>query len=308
MKIIYPITLSLLLLGCSDSDEEMLIKNVSFNSSTIEACITERADFEGFTKVEEMTEVLCKGSGYDLGNLEDFNNFPNLTSVAFHSIESQSVELDNNLYIENLSVISAKNLRLFRASNSPSLRKIEFQNSNNLYSVTLDELPNLTDLEIFDAKIEVLDIANIESLENLTMATFLSSGDYYDVFSPIEYLDLTSNINLQQVYLHDTSLETLLLDGLEYLTHLRVTKSELRALDLNLTNLEELVLANNSISSINLDLLPNIKRLDLSRNQLTTINLDLNTNLEYVRLLDNPFSAETVAYLNTIDWIDDFQF
>ncbi|QDP00667.1 hypothetical protein [Thalassotalea sp. PS06] len=308
MKYLYSISLPFLLWGCGESEKELLIKDVSFSSYTIETCIKERAEIEGFTKVEEMTEVLCKGSGLDFGNFEDFNQFPNLTGVALHSIETTNVEIADNLYIEELWVVSAENLSTFRASNSPNLKIIKFLNSNNLSHVALEQLPNMSDLSIRDARIEVLDIAAIDSLEYLEVATDAATANIRNVTSPIDYIDLTTHVNLKELNLSYISLETLLLDGLDNLTHLFVVGTDLQFVDLNLKNLERLELISNKLEAIDLSLVPNIEYLNLAENNLTNINLDMNTKLEYARLIANPLSDQTIAYLNTIDWIEELIF
>ena len=307
MKYIYILVLIFLLMGCEDSNKVKLIQNVMFTNPSIETCIKKRAELIGLTKVEELTEVLCKG-GDDYSNLEDFNHFPNLTGVALHSIEAHEVNLDNILFIEEFLVISSEHIRTFTATNSPNLKLIGIENSHRVREILLNELPHLTDLSVRDSVIDVLDIAQIESLEYLSVGTYAIDAFLFDLISPIKHLDLTPNKNLKEVKLSHTMLDTLLLEGLDSLNKLTVNGSELETLNLDLNNLEELTLLSNKISAIDLSYVPNITRLILNENSLTDIDLDLNTKLEYVRLGDNPLSDATIEYLNGIDWIDDLKY
>ena len=308
MKYLFVTLTILFLLGCKDSKSNNLITDVNFVDVSLEACIKERAEFEGYTRPEELTEVLCTGGTFGHTHFEDLNHFPNLTSVSFHSITNHEVSFNNLQYVQQLAIISSEPIRLVTAQNSPNLTRLTIESSNKLKEVHLDDLPALKELTIRDSVLEELNLASIESLEMLAIGTFAIDAFLYDLVSPIEHLDLTANHNLKQVTLSHTALNTLWVDGLEKLTNLTVYSSELNQIHLDLANLTTLTLFANKLDSIDLQYLPNITHLQLEDNALSDIDLDANTKLNFVRLSNNPLTPSTIEYLKSIDWIDDLKY
>lgn len=307
MKQILIILLIVSLLGCESSKEDGLIADIIFVSESVESCIKERAEAESFTKVEELTEVLCKG-GYGYSNLQDLNHFPNLKGVALHSLDAHEVNFDNILYVERLSVISSEQLRRLTIQNSSNLETFKIENSHKVNEVSLDNLPELKDLTIRDTVLETLDIGDIQSLESLSIGTYGSDSFLFDLVVSIESLDLTANQNLEEITLKYTKLKSVMLEGLNKLKNLTIHSSELEQVYLDLPSLEELVLFQNKISSIDLGYVPKITHLQLQNNFINEIDLDPNTNLSFVRLTDNSLSQEAIEYLDSIDWIDDLKY
>ena len=310
MKLLMIVALIAGLLACSSEqkEDENLIADIDFVDKSVESCIKARAEIEGFTKTEELTEVLCKG-GDGYSSFEDLNHFPNLDGIALHSLEVGELDFDNIHYLEELIIVSSELLTSISLNNLPKLKLLDLRNSHKVAELNLNSLPELEVLSIRDSVLATLNLGDIQSLKSLSIGTFGTDAFLFGLYPSIEHLDLTANQNLEEIEITYTKLTSVMLEGLESLSKLTIYSSQLEQIDLiNHPNLKEIMLFDNRLSRIDLDGMPELVNLQLSTNSLESIKLDLNEKLNTVDLRENPLSPKTIEYLDSVDWIEDLRY
>ena len=223
--------------------------------------------------------------------LATYDDIANDGQVPTANIESLTeLEVRNQAISDLTGIEDFINLKILNAS------------QNNLTSLNLSSNTKLVEVNIWNNKIETLNVENLIDLEDLTASTnelinldvstnkglkFLSIS-YNDIVS----LDLSDLTNLEKITAFRVHpLETLTLKNNISLNNIYAGRCKLSNLNLaECPNLEDIYLNNNQFTTIDFSNNPLLKDVDVSKNQLTSIDLRTgNTqNFTNIDLLENP--------------------
>ena len=175
--------------------------------------------------------------------------------ISFVKIHSQIVDIPDNNF---------KN-HLLNASYSHSIAfDINYNrvpiDTNNDGEIQINEAQNI--YYLIANSLSISDLTGIESFVNLLKLNCVSNL--------ITNLDLSENLNLEELIVHNNEL-----------TNLNVSNS---------VNLTKLICLNNQLTNLNVSNNVNLIELDFWSNQLTNINLSQNTNLEILNCNNNPLT------------------
>ena len=141
----------------------------------------------------------------------------------------------------------------------------------------IESFINLEWLSVLGHDLEILDLSQNVNLENLTCSS-----------TPLTNIIFPQNSNLMEIYCTNNNLSSIDVSSCTNLTKLTVGNNQLTNLDLteNL-DLEELYCWLNDITEINVANSINLINLDVSSNQLSTLDLTQNQKLRYLNIEAN---------------------
>lgn len=214
------------------------------------------------------------------------NNIIDITGIeAFKNLSELNIEHTTKL----------KNLPL---SNNTKLKKIKGLYNQSLESININNCLLLEDLDLFDTKINSVDLSNNPGLKKLVI-----TGNY-------NTLDLSKNINIEEIRIGSDNLIHLNLDNCNRLSKIRIDSDNLAAFNFSpLVGLQSIVFATTKMSSIDFSsspvtdisfwydasnvsslLLPaqnsNLKSVNIPTN-VNFVDLSKSLNLEYFSISNN---------------------
>ncbi len=204
-------------------------------------------------------------------------------TIGTGSVSASNSELES-IYVDNvpLSGLTIGN------SEATSLKSVYLNNLNDLMYLTIDNVKaessyinynsftNLKEFEVYDTKIDNLDLSNSSLLSDLRLYN-----------TDISNINLKNNTNLINLEIYNNNLDTLDL--------------------LNNVNLEY-VLIIGELNSIKLPSSSNLNALGLSKTNISKIDLSNLDNLEYIIIMSNALDKD--IYLkkkNSVDYTDVFK-
>ncbi|MFH6991485.1 T9SS type A sorting domain-containing protein [Flavobacterium sp. FlaQc-48] len=180
-----------------------------------------------------------------------------------------------------------------------------------LISLNVDTNSNF-EIEVNEAlKITFLDLSNsnigsLKGLENFTNLQYLNCNNnqtFWDLditkLNNLQYLNLSNNQKITYLYIQNSNLSSLVLEGLTNLTYIECTLNK-KLTSLNISgavNLTEMLVSNNNLTSLNVDGLINIKKLYCQVNQLPRLDIDNLTSLEILDCSGNLLTGLSLTKL-----------
>lgn len=166
-------------------------------------------------------------------------------------------------------------------------------NKNNIPTLTINNLTNLTHLDVSYNLLTSLDLVgltnlvylnfNNNELSNVNMTGLVNITELQCGFNQIETLNLVNMPNLTKLYVSSNLLTTLDLTGLTHITNLNCEVNQLTTLNLStMPNLVYLNCNSNQLASIDLSNVGNLTELQCNSNGMTNLNLNAQTQLLYL--------------------------
>ncbi|MBS7230508.1 T9SS type A sorting domain-containing protein [Flavobacterium psychroterrae] len=155
---------------------------------------------------------------------------------------------------------------------------------NSNFEIEISEALNITFLDLSNSN-----IGSLKGLENFTNLQYLNCTNnqtFWDIditkLNNLQYLNLSNNQRITYLYIQNSNLSSLVLQGLNNLTYIDCTGNKnLTSLNISgAVNLTEMWASHNNLSSLNVDGLINIKKLYCQVNQLTALDIDNLISLE----------------------------
>ncbi|NMP17519.1 hypothetical protein [Thalassotalea sp. Y01] len=275
MKKLYSLCLIAALVGC-DGDSKSEILSHNYVDEAAEKCITslyEEGEVENF---EDITSFYCIGN---ILSTEDFSMLTNLKELALSPENDSPYEFyfdgSSMPQIEYLSFLY-HDLKSLDLSSNDSLKELSLHGVTGLIELVTDNNSSLKSLNIFQSSISKIDLS-----QNVNLSTF--EAEYHN----LDKVNLSNHAELDTVTVSHGALEELIIDA---------------------PNLKRLRLDSNKLETVDTSLSPLLEYLVLTSNKINTVNVDANQNLRTLSLEDNPLLDETIAYLNSIEWISNLTY
>lgn len=191
---------------------------------------------------------------------------------------------------ENLVQISMNNgdVSHFYPISLPKLTSLKL-NGNALFDIEIAaHYPSLTELEVEDNSITVLDVSKCSKLSKLNVNK-----------NQLSVLNVSSNTGMLNLFCAENNLEVLNLNKNTSITSLNCSKNKIKELDVRmLTKLTDLNCSGNLIAELILDNNIFLKFLRASDCQLSSLNLGKNNRLRHIDLKNN--ARMTACALNAM--------
>ncbi len=207
--------------------------------------------------------------GKGIQDMSEIKYFTNLKELTIHESGLTSLNLDDNILLENLHVHS--NLSIINLEKNTKLKSL-YINNEELTNIDLSTNTALTEIRFLTKKLATLDLQNNVLLERFTL--------HYD--DQITAIDFSNNINLNYVSLRDNpELASINVTNNTNLDHLIIYTSKISNIDVtNNTELTYLGVLDTDISSLNVSNNLKLKDLVINAPLLTSIDISNNTALE----------------------------
>lgn len=209
---------------------------------------------------------------------------------------------------------SSNQLTSLSLNNLSGLNGLDCSN-NKFTTLNLANLPGLTTLNFGRNKLASINLSNLANLKHLDANNNKLTSLDVSGLPALEYLDCSNNVSHDIIGNQLTSLAVSGLTNLRYLDFsnhgfngaLGAAGNQLSALNVNdLVNLEQLKCSKNNISSLSINSLTNLVTLDCSYNSLTNLNLSALTNLENLNYSNNQLSNVNLDGLTKIKTLECF--
>ncbi|MBP1222902.1 hypothetical protein [Flavobacterium sp. 1355] len=286
MKKLLHLFTSILLFGCSSSDDSSA-EGSETNNSELSKYIVECSGYVKFDSNNSSFLNFLISKGYDL------NNDSKISCEEASKITK--LDLGNSGAVSNLGGIeSFQNLQtitgyvLLRDSNiNPNANILNLYNNSNLQEINFNVRAKsnaITTMQTIilpkSSKLTKLDcsLARIKNILNLNTQTNLESIDFQNS-GVIGVIDLSGSTQLKTINLSKNAI-----------TEIKFPKTpviSLKEINLGGSPIDGVNDNNNSLTSINLEMLPNLESLALSYNKLTSVDISKNPKLT---LLDITFN------------------
>ena len=278
---------------------DLTILNASNNQLT-------KIDVSNNTKLEKLYVDYNQLTSLDTGN--------NINLLILNASNNKLTKIDvsKNTKLYNLNV-SNNQLTNLNVRNNEKLEYL-YANHNNLKELDISNNILLKKIDINNNYIISLDTSNNPSLEKDIIIPYpknkkFSDGIfYYRVVAAYNNENNTSfpytaNLtdeqlsSIKSVFCIDN--EIFSLEGIQYLTNLTdllVSINQLTSLDVsNNVNLESLWISNNQLANLDVSNNANLKSLDVSNNQLTSLDVSNNANLKSLDVSNNQLKSLDVS-------------
>ena len=151
------------------------------------------------------------------------------------------------------------------------------------HKISVAEALNIVNLDISGTNTTGSDITDLSGIEHFDNLITLNARD-----NNISNVDLTQNINLQQLRLDDNNLSDIDISTLINLTNLRLKNNNINSIDVsNNVALENLDVNGNNLTSLDLTHNTALTSLYGQNNQIASVNLFNNSGLVHVNLSNN---------------------
>ncbi len=242
----------------------------------------------------------------------DLNNDGEIQVIEAENISYLATTYQNNIIditgieaFKNLTELNIEhntNLKTLSLSNNTKLKKIKGLYNKALESINIENSILLEELDLFDTIINSVNVTNNTKLKKLVI-----TGQYNS-------LDLSKNINLEEIRIGSNYLKSLNLDNCNLLTKIRIDDDDLVTFNFSpLQGLQDITFANTNMASIDFSnsnvmyvnfwynspnlnslLLPlqnsNLRGVNIPEN-INSIDLTNSLNLEYFSISNNKISS-----------------
>ncbi|MGJ8684613.1 MAG: T9SS type A sorting domain-containing protein [Nonlabens sp.] len=201
----------------------------------------------------------------------------------------QSVDVSANTNLVHLRM-QLSQITSIDFSNNPNLEVFFLAGSNNLTSINTSNNPNLLYYDaLFCPALSAIDVTQNTALEYLR---FGGGFDRTTTNYPINTIDVSNNLNLEQLINAGSRISTVDVSNLTNLELFQWQNSELAAVDLTSnSNLERLFLSDNLMNTLDLSQNPLLNSIGIQRNLITTIDLSAQTALLFLGINENNISS-----------------
>ncbi len=154
---------------------------------------------------------------------------------------------------------------------------------------------NVIDGSVLTSNINTIDslnvgfnnIADLTGIQDFTLLTYLSCG-----FNQLSSLDVSQNLNLEQLFCWDNQLTSLIVLSNTLLKNLNCNGNQITNLDISQnTLLTKLDCGVNQLTNLNLTQNINLVEIDCYTNMITNLNVTQNLALEFLSFYTNPISS-----------------
>jgi uncharacterized repeat protein (TIGR01451 family) len=260
------------------------------------ACIGQ-AQTINFPDVKLKERLVLAASEYEIA--KDFNG----AYVAIDTNGNAEIEISEALNIAELDISQAQITNIAGLQNFTNLVKLTCE-SNNIAIYDLTDLNALTSLDIsyntaptvtFSGAPNLKDFAAINIYcQALNLTSFIQLENVWCYMSALTQLNVTGLSHLKKLECFQTAITALDLSGLTSLEYLYISSCGMITLS-NLSDtsqsLETLISGGNNFTSIDLNGFTELKEVDLSESNLTTINLTGLTKLEALDVDNNNINS-----------------
>jgi hypothetical protein len=179
----------------------------------------------------------------------DLNNDGEIQVIEAENISYLATTYQNNIIditgieaFKNLTELNIEhntNLKTLSLSNNTKLKKIKGLYNKALESINIENSILLEELDLFDTIINSVNVTNNTKLKKLVI-----TGQYNS-------LDLSKNINLEEIRIRSNYLKSLNLDNCNLLTKIRIDDDDLVTFNFSpLQGLQDITFANTNMVSI----------------------------------------------------------
>lgn len=241
----------------------------------------------------------CNGEGKEYVDLiEDVTGIESLTNLESLDLSNNKIEEIDLSYNEVLTHLDLSSNRLSSISliNNDDLTDLNLSD-NNLQSINLRNNTNLINLNLDKNLFSEIDLSQNTKLEDFSMSYNRKYGATpLDIICPMSYINFENNSELKKVTISNSCLKKVKLDNTSKLESLDLSYNKMGSIQESIilshsTNLKELNLSHNTLSSIDLSHNTKLRELYLAHNSLTGIDLSEKSALETVDLSNNQISS-----------------
>ena len=278
--------------------EDMTFDGIKFLKT--EDVLGEKFDYYQVTKKDVRIEGRITDMSVDNFEVEalDVSHCPMLKVLSCKNGKLEKLELSNNKDLDtlNCSYCGLKELDItqcgklvFVDCDENELTKLDVSknlllnflsaNKNKIGSIDVSAQKYLETLSLNGTDIEKLNVTNNPYLQNL----FANENK-------LSELNLTKNTNIQELQLAKNNFASFSLNS-PTLKKLYINDNKLKAMTLDLPELELLCAYNNEMAELDLSKLKNVNTLSLHHNLLTDVNMKALEELEYIWIDNNKLKA-----------------
>ncbi len=247
--------------------------------------------------------------GENISSLSGIEHFTNLMYIDCSFNDISSLDLSNNIYLEEINC-SDNNLSTLDLSNNIYLEEIMCSNNsisslnisnnivleelicsqNNLSSLNIDNNSNLRQLFIDENLLTTINTDNNPNLvylrcqdnqmTNLNLNNNVSLEFLFCGYNQILALDLTNNTNLRSLYCQENEITNIDVSNNTLLQTLHCWDNNINSLDIsNCASLSNFYCNNNNLNSLNLTNNVLLEELNCGSNNIASLDISTNTNL-----------------------------
>lgn len=177
----------------------------------LEACIAQLMQEQGWSSVDEVTEVKCHNSG--IGSLAGIQKFTGLKILSLYNNSLSEAELSALPELQHLN-LARNQLRSMGLKDLPKLEEL-YLFRNNLKQLQLVALPALTQLRANSNRLETFQYQQLPALEKIYL--FDNELEHIDIYNlpALKYMDVRENPMPDKLYeeMDNMSRATILHDG-----------------------------------------------------------------------------------------------
>ncbi|WCO01376.1 T9SS type A sorting domain-containing protein [Psychroserpens ponticola] len=189
----------------------------------------------------------------------------------------EDVDTNNDNEIQINEALAVTKLRLSWQQGFSSVEGIEY--FTNLEELIFIDTTNLTSIDLTNnTSLETIKIENCPALTSFNINGLVNLDFLSCTINNLTEIDLSTNINLTEVYITDTWVNP---DSISTLTNIIINPSNV---------IETFVLYNSLISDFDFSIMPELQTLDCRYNQFTELDISSNPLLQVVNCSNNMIS------------------
>lgn len=230
-------------------------------------------------------------SGKDVSDLTGIENFQLLKEIKFSWNPLTTVDLSNNLYLENIECYCTSITSLDLSYNT-NLKSLDCS-YNKITSLDLSNNTKLTKLRCPGTDITTLDLSKNTKLKELDVAQLTLSS-----------LNISACAELESLNCSNCGLTSINLSGNTKLEYLICSDNNITSIDLSKNSILKCVrLENNNLTKLDVSMLPELRTLTCSFNQISEIDCSNNTNLRYFECEGNKLTSLNIINNNYLLYV-----
>ena len=243
----------------------------------------------------------------------DLSKNTNLESLSMHESKIISLDLSKNINLKSVDFSSNDALTSLDLSNSSLLSDIIIDHNDKLSNINLNNLKELTKLELNHNSLKSIDLTGCENLtyleasynelEEINISDCVNLQDLEAIYNKLKTIDLSNNALLVRAHLEYNDLLSTNVSNNTKLKILSVDDNNIS--EINLTNnieLYNLSIEKNNLSNIDLSNNTKLSYLHINDNNLTEIDLSKNVNLEYLNISNNNLTEIDLSNNPKVEW------
>ena len=297
------------LTGTLDTSDSVNLENLNIS----------KTDVTGINLTNNVALVVLNASETNLAGTLDTSTNVNLENLNISKTGIDNVDLTNNVALERFDASETDisgmlntdtNTALWYLNiNKTGVTELDLSNNTNLTELHIQDLA-LTKLDTSSARVSVIDMAGVTTLEELNISNASLKGTEIVVDEEKETIyqlaTIGDNPNLVRLELANSNIDTLDITNNTKLVYLDVTKSKLKELDLSGNRLlETLKMSGMDMSKIDFSENYILSYLDVSGSSFEKLDLSRNNLLTYLDIskMDKMTSIDLSKNLNLLTLI-----